>query len=119
MARSAAICAETSVEASTAFLLRERAANTPGGVYVHSVGGGGLVLRGKAGLGKRGGRLGGERSAGGGMGLAASAGRVSRGLVELHRNGGGDKRLKGGGKGTTAGEFISDGLFQLLHKFKN
>ena len=73
----------------------------------------------EAGLGGRGNGLGDERGAGGILELTATAGRVGNGLVELHRHGCSNIRLKSGEEGTTAGEFVCDNLFQLLHEFKD
>ena len=103
VARFAAVGAETSVEAATAFLLGKRTVNTPSGINVHLVGKGDLLLKLQAGLGVRVVGLGVERGARNGVRLVATAGRVGTGLIQLHCDGGSDERLKSGGEGTTAG----------------
>ena len=81
VARFAAVCTETSVEAATAFLLGKRTANTPSGINVHPVGKGDLLLMLQAGLGVRVVGLGVKQGARNGVGLVAPAGRVGSSLI--------------------------------------
>ena len=104
VARFAAVRTETCVETATTFFLGQGGTNAASGINVHPIRGRGLLLV------CRGGGLGDEREARGVRGLAATAGRVGSGLVELDGDGCGNKSLKSRGEGTTTGKFISDNL---------
>ena len=109
--RLAAVSAEASVEAATAFLLGKRRADTPSAIDVHPVGGRGLLLVLQAGLGGLGDGLGDKRKARGVLELMTTPGGVGSGLVGLDCCGCGNIRLKRSGEGTAAGKFILDNLF--------
>ena len=109
VARRAAVRTETCVETAATFFLGQGGTTSAGGINVHPIRGRGLLLvlvlllLLQAGLVCRGGGLGDEREARGVGGLAATAGGVGSGLVELDGDGCGNKSLKSRGEGTTAG----------------
>ena len=108
----AAVRAKPGIEATTAFLLGECAAETSGGVDVHGGGGrSGLRLTRGRWVGGSGLYVGMKLRAGRGGVVARSSGGVGGGLILLHGDGRHDIRLKSRGGGTTTGKFESYDFF--------
>ena len=112
MARLAAVRAKPGVEAAAAFVLGKSTSEPAGGVDVHGGGGrSGKGLTGGGGVVGEGFDVGLKLRSGRGRVLASAAGGVGRRLILLHGDGCCDVRLKGRGRGTTAGKFESYNLF--------